>query len=79
LYLVPPGAHLVHGHRKPLLVATRRLSFASAGTRELKISLTRAGKRLLRHAKHLELTAKATFTSTRQRAVIATKKFALHR
>jgi lysophospholipase L1-like esterase len=79
-YLVPPRAHLAMGkNRKPLLVATGRLRFLNAGTRELKIKLTRAGKRLLRHSRTTRLTASGTFTPTGKHPILATKTFTLTR
>jgi hypothetical protein len=79
-YQVPPGAHVANRKPKPVLVASGRLSFASAGTQTLKVKLTAAGKNLLKHAKRthakaLHLTSKATFTPTGKPAVTATKTF----
>jgi hypothetical protein len=36
--------------------------FTGAGTEKVKIRLTTAGKRLLKHAKRVKLEAKGTFT-----------------
>ncbi len=78
-YLMRTGAQRARRHHKATLIATGRLSFSMAGTGKLEIVLTVAGKRLLRHATRLELTAQATFTPRGQKAVIATRKLALRR
>lgn len=72
--LVPvgPGA-------KPVLVARGHSAFLTAGTKTLKVKLTAAGKRLLKHAQHLKLTAKGAFTPTGKAAVTAKKRFTLKR
>ncbi len=54
-----------------MLVATGHANFSKAGTRKVKAKLTAKGMRLLKHAKHLKLTAKGTFTPLGKRAVVA--------
>jgi hypothetical protein len=78
-YWLPPGAHLATTKAKPVLVASGRLTFAAAGNGNLKLKLTRAGRRLLKHHHRLKLTAKGTFTPTGQPAISATKTFTLKR
>jgi hypothetical protein len=79
-YQVPPGAKLATKAKpKPVLVASGRRSFSAAGTAKIKIKLTAAGKRLLKHAKKLKLTAKGTFTPTGKTPITATKVFVLKR
>jgi hypothetical protein len=78
-YLVPAGAHIARGKPKPTLVATGKLKFSKAGTSKLKVKLTKAGKRLLKHAKTFKLTAKGSFTLTGKKAVTTTKTFKLRR
>jgi hypothetical protein len=80
-YQVPRGAHLASAKTKPkpVLVAKGQLSFTAAGTGKLKVKLTTAGRKLLRKAKHLRLTAKGTFTPTGKPVVMATKAFTLNR
>ncbi len=79
-YEVPPGAHLAKKTKpKPVLVASGQRSFPAAGKATIKVRLTAAGKRLLEHAKRLELTAKGTFTPTGKTPVSATKAFVLKR
>ena len=77
-YLVPPGAKLAK-HAKPVLIASGRLAFPAAGSAALKLKLTSAGKKLLRHARRLKLTALATFTPTGAAAVRTSRAFTLKR
>ena len=77
-YEVPPGAHLASKTKaKPVLVASGQRSFSRAGTAKIKIKLTAAGKRLLRHARRLKLTAKGAFTPTGKAPITTTKVFVL--
>jgi hypothetical protein len=77
-YQVLSGAKLVKAAKaKPVLVASGKLTFSAAETGKLKIKLTAAGKRLLKHAKRLGLTAKGTFAPTGATAVGATSGFRL--
>lgn len=76
---VPPGAHVARRTPKPVLVARGRLSFSKAGTGKLKVKLTRAGRSLLKRAKHIRLTAKGSFTPTGARAASTIKAFSLRR
>lgn len=80
-YQVPAGAQItrVGAKPKPILVAKGTLTVSAASTRKLKIKLTAAGRRLLKHAKRIKLTSKATFKPVGKRAITATKKFTLHR
>jgi hypothetical protein len=79
-YQVPPGAKLAKKTKpKPVLVASGQRSFSGAGTAKIKIKLTAAGRRLLKHAKQLKLTAKGTFTPTGKRPITTTKVFVLKR
>jgi hypothetical protein len=76
-YLVPNGAHLAKA--QPVLVASGRATFGNAGTKTIKIKLTPSGKRLLREANRLKLTAKGTFTPTGQAQIVARTTFTLTR
>jgi hypothetical protein len=76
-YLVPPGAHLAKA--APVLVASGKATFTSAGKKQIKIKLTTAGKNLLRHASQLKLTAKETFTAPGQPQIVQRKTFTLKR
>jgi hypothetical protein len=75
-YEVPAGAKLAKNSKaKPVLVASGQMTFSAAGTGKLKIRLTAAGKRLLREATRVTLTAKGVFTPVSAAAVRATKDF----
>jgi hypothetical protein len=81
-YYLPPGAHLASGKPKAVLVATGTANFSAAGGRKLKVRLTAGGKHLLTrekklHAKHLKLTARATFTPAGNPPAVAQRPFAL--
>ncbi len=76
-YQDPSGAATTSSKPKPLLVASGRASFSAAGTGKLKVNLTAAGKRLLKKAGSLKLTAKGMFTPSGAAAVTATKTFVL--
>jgi Phosphoesterase family len=79
-YQVPPGARLAKKAKpKPVLVGAGQGTFSAAGTATIKIKLTAAGKRLLKHAKQLKLTAKSTFTPVGGAAITATRTFVLKR
>ncbi len=67
------------GKLKPVLVATAQKTFTKAATINISIRLTTTGKQLLKHARQLKLTAKATFTPTGKPASTATKTFTLKR
>jgi hypothetical protein len=73
------GWFTVAKHGKPVLVASGKLTVSGAGTATLKLKLTRAGKRLLKHAKRLKLTATGSFTPTGKSPVKATATFTLKR
>lgn len=79
-YEIPAGAKLAkHSKAKPVLVASGQTTFSAAGTKTLRISLTAAGRKLLKHTKRLRLTAKGMFTATGQAPVGQTASFALRR
>jgi Pro-kumamolisin, activation domain len=74
-YWLPKGAHL--SGAKPMLVGSGRAIFASAGGVRVTIKLTVNGKRLLRRARRLNLTAKCTFAPTGQPPTSATRGFVI--
>jgi DNA-binding beta-propeller fold protein YncE len=77
-YQLPLGAKLTkHANPNPVLVAAGRRTFVAAGTATITIKLTAAGKRLLKHAKKLKLTAKGSFTPTGKAPITTTKAFVL--
>jgi hypothetical protein len=79
-YQIPPGARLAKKARpKPVLVASGEMTFSAARTATVKIRLTAKGKQLLKHAKHIKLTAKGTFTPTGKAPVTALRTFVLKR
>jgi hypothetical protein len=59
------------------LVATARVIFDHTSTIAVKLKLTRAGKRLLRHRTHVDIAAKARFTPIGRAPVVVKKRFAL--
>jgi hypothetical protein len=66
-YLVPKGAKLAK-KVKPVLVASGKLGVAAATPGQLKLSLTAAGRRQLKRAKRMSITARAEYvTSSDQR------------
>ena len=80
-YEIPHGAHgaKAKAKPKPLLVAKATAHFAAPGTIKVKVALSAAGKKLLRHSHRLSLTAKATFTPTSGASVHTQQSFSLHR
>ncbi len=77
-YLVPPGAKLAkHTIAKPVLVASGKLTFSSAGMGKLKVKLTGVGVQLFRHSERMKLTARATFVPRGGGMVSVTKEFGL--
>lgn len=80
-YWLPKGAHLsaVAGGTKPVLVGRGRHSFAHPGAGTLRIKLTSAGRRLLKHHKRLTLTGRAKFSASGITPVVVTRSFRLRR
>lgn len=89
-YLVPHGAKLARtikgrakarkrSNTKPILVASGKLTFSGAGHGTVRLRLTAAGKRLLRHAKTLRLTTKGVFTGVGLPSVSVARSLALRR
>ncbi len=79
-YYVPPGARLAGKAKpKPTLVAAGNASFKTAGAKTLKLRLTLVGRRMLRRARKLKLTARGTFTPTGGPEVTQTRSFVLRR
>lgn len=78
-YEVPAGATVASAHasHKPVVVATGKRSFATAGTGTLKIKLTKTGKKLLKHSKKLKLTAVGKFTPKGAKSTTVKKKFSV--
>jgi len=78
-YYLPRGAKFAksqHGP-KPVLVASGQLTFHSATTATIKLHLSPAGKRLLRRAAKLRLTARCVFAPTGKAPITMLKSFEL--
>jgi hypothetical protein len=69
----------VRKHGKRIVIATGRHTFGAAGSATFHMQLTAAGRKQLRHAKRLKLTAKGTFTPAPDPPVTATRRFTLRR
>jgi hypothetical protein len=78
-YELPHGAKLATAKAKAILVAAGTLSFGAAGTASLRLKVTAAGKKLLRHASHIKLTGRVTFTPTGKTQISTTQTFTLKR
>jgi hypothetical protein len=68
------GTAKVGWYRHRVLIASGRRAFAAAGGATIAVRLTHAGRRQLRHAKRLRLTARGSFAS-----VSAARAFTLRR
>jgi hypothetical protein len=75
-YLVPKGAQLAKA-KKPLLAASASVVFDKAQKATIKVSLTGKGRKLLKNAKRVKLTARATFTPAGGTATSLTKTITL--
>jgi hypothetical protein len=64
---------------RPLLIANGRRSYDAAGRAVVRMRLTKAGRRQLRHARRLRLTAKGTFTPVAGAPISAARRFTLRR
>jgi len=78
-YFLPKGARISRAAPKPTLVATGRASFMRAGVGTIRITLTSKGRQLLRGAKRLRLTARASFSPTVGAAAVSLRTFTLKR
>jgi hypothetical protein len=79
-YRAPRGATLASkSTHKPLLIAAGRATFSEAASATVKVRLTSAGRRLLKHTKKLRLTARGAFTPVAQPPVVVLRQFALRR
>jgi hypothetical protein len=73
-YEASAGAKLAkHSKAKLVLVASGQMTFSTAGTGKLKMRLTAAGRKLLKHAKTVKLTARGVFAPTDGVPVAATQ------
>jgi len=76
-YRVPKGAHVAKA--KPLLIAAGSAHAPGARTVAVRMKVTRKGRALLRRARRIKLTAKATFTPSGGQAVSVIGHFKLAR
>jgi hypothetical protein len=65
--------------KKAVLLASGRVDFTAAGKKKVVVKLNRAGKKLLRRAKRLKITVKATWTPLGGKAVTVSRKVTLKR
>ena len=76
--IVAPNATLSAARR--VLVGKARKTFSSAGSKRIKVKLTRKGRRLMRKTRRrVKLKVTTTFTPTGGRAIKRTKTFKLRR
>lgn len=80
-YWLPQGAHLTatSARAKPVTVARGKLTLGSAKTGKLGLKLTKAGRKLLAHLRHVKLTSAGTFTPRGGSEVSVTRTFKLRR
>jgi hypothetical protein len=80
-YYVPHGAHLARAKAKPrpVPIAAAGAAFSKAGSYTLRLRLTIRGRRILRHAKRLAVTARGVFTPSGAGALVARRSFTLRR
>jgi hypothetical protein len=78
-YEVASGAKPAkHGKARPVLVGSGQMSFPGAGTGKIKVRLTAAGRRLLKHSKRLTLEAKEAFTPKGKTAISVIKALVVY-
>jgi hypothetical protein len=79
-YEVPMKAKVAkQPQSKAVLVAAGRHDFSVAGSAKIKLVLTIAGRRLLRHSGKLKVIAKGTFTPLGETPITASRTFVLKR
>jgi hypothetical protein len=74
-YAKPAGK----GKTKPILIASGRRTSATIGEIQVHISLTSAGKKLLKHASRAKVTAKGVFTPAGEAPATTLKAFTIKR
>jgi hypothetical protein len=75
-YATPAGAHAA-ANTKQVAVALASTSFASKGTRTVKLLLTKAGRSLVSHSRSVTLSIKGVFTTAQGQRVVLSKSFVL--
>jgi len=78
-YSVPRDAHVASRRAQPVLVGTGAADFVEAGPGKLRVTLTRAGVRLLTKASRVSLAATGSFTPAAGSVVRITRTFTLAR
>jgi len=78
-YHMTPGELAGRARVKPLLVARGQATFSAAETATINVKLTAGGRRLLKHATRVKLTARGTFTPTGATPVSARRTLTLKR
>jgi hypothetical protein len=73
-----PKASSAAASRKPVMIASARHRFAAAGTGTLRLKLTAAGRRAIRHAKSLKLAIVTRFAPRSGKAISVTKRVTVH-
>jgi|GEM_PF-4975650 len=79
-YVSPAAAaHAAHSKQRRIAIAGGRVKLSQSGAGVVKMHLTRAGLRLLRHARRaLTVSAVASFSAPRQRTIRVTGQSPLH-
>ncbi|UUY05738.1 hypothetical protein LRS13_09520 [Svornostia abyssi] len=77
-YYLPKGAKLA-AKPKPVALAAGAATLSSAGKVRLTVKLNSAGKKKLRKARSLKLTARATFTAPGKKPLSTTRTFSVKR
>ncbi len=77
-YYVPPGAR-APSSTAPVLFAAGHVTFRTAGTRTVLLTLTSRGRKLLRHRRRIALVARGSFTPSAKGTISATKSFTVTR
>ncbi len=79
-YVVPAGAKLAgQSKAKSVLVASGKLTLAAAGAGRLKLQLTAAGRRVMRHNRRLKVMARGVFAPSNGVVVTTTGAVVLRR
>jgi hypothetical protein len=76
-YQLPKGAHLTA--HKPVLVASGSVSLSAANAAKITLKLTSVGKRLLKHAQTIKLTARGIFSPRAAAPIARLRSFTLKR
>ena len=78
-YYAAKGAHLASAKARPVLLGSATVTFSTAGRGAVKISLTKAGRRLLKASNQLPLTGEAGFKLLDGQLVTVRRRFTIKR